>query len=237
MKEQFLLTIKEENLSSIGELRLYPNVEICQHEGSFWIKGDYQKSLKLLLSSIPAEQRLWVTEDERLIPFGKKVPVMKLPIARWRPLKTFMEVELPACAAPGEFDQPIELRLKPSNTMNKANGLLCNIQSLSRFIENASVIRLEPLSYAIKQDDALVLGQPLPPISGSRYYIADKLAIPLGYSFPYLNTSTIKRIIGLKPSEHALFYPNSSWERVPDECIVPLTRSSFRCTREQNVVY
>lgn len=237
MKEQFLLVVKKENLTSIGELRLFPDVEICEHGGGFWIKGEYQKSLKLLLSSIPAEQRFWITNDERLIPFGKKVPVMKLPISRWRPLKAFMEVELPACAPPAEFNQAIELQLKPSNTINKANALLCKIRSFSTFIETTSIIRLEPLSYALKQDVALVIGQPLPPLPGSRYYVTDKIALPLGYSFSYINLSTVKRIIGLQSDEHALFHPDNSWERIPDELIVPLTRSSFRCTREQNLVY
>ncbi len=236
MIQRFLLKIKKENLSSVGELRLYPSMEICEFESSFWVKGEYEKSLKLPLSSIPAEQRFWITENDKLVPFGKKVPVMKLPIAHWQLLQTFMTVELPTCASPSDFDQPIQLVLKPSTIIQKANGLLCTLNSLSNFIETTSAIRLERLSYAIRSDVALVIGSPLPPLAGSRYHVEDKIAIPLGHSFPYLNTSTIKRIIRLASEEHAMFYADNSWERIPDEFIAPLTRSSFRLTREVNSV-
>ena len=110
---------------------------------------------------------------------------------------------------------------------------MTSLRIWKEYVEAAPLIRLKQLQFAVSEDDqALIIGMPVPPIPGKAYTLRDHILLPAGYD---LDPPVVRPLIRsrLNPLEDAwlLFDTDGSWQRIPLQYCMPATRSAARMTK------
>ena len=141
-------------------------------------------------------------------------------------------MEMPVAAFAGKTREKYTAKLVPSNQEQPSIALLTDFDEWKTFVETTSILRLQPLKYAVSnRNQVLIIGQPLPAIKGRSYWQKGQLLIPVGYDF---NVSIVGDLLSqqLSPqkTEYILLDEQSNWEKIPVNNLVQVSRSGVRLT-------
>lgn len=233
MKE-LLLLLREKDLESLGAVRCIPQLRAARHEGMIWLRGVFgQAGPPLPVRRLPAVRSFAVDAQEQLFPPGALTPTGTLPGLDWQDLPFFLPVELPVSALPGTIDAGVLPRLVPGDGGQKSIALKTGWTGWAAYVETAPQVRLEALRFAAsEQREALILGDMLPPLPGTEYWMRDGTCLPAGFDFEF------PALAGLFSRKHnpggeaiLLFDESGRWEKIDLNHILPAKRSAVRMTQ------
>jgi hypothetical protein len=94
----------------------------------------------------------------------------------------------------------------------------------------APLVRLEPLRFALASDGRVcVRGEPLPSLPGESWVLHGSIALPAGFGFPEVCTSSwLESLLSLPKDGIALWPPDGAAEVLPPSAFVPATRANVR---------
>ncbi len=232
MKE-IVLVVLEKDKDALGDVRCFPGLRVAVAGDRIWIRGiPASENIDLKIRQLPAVITYFLDHDDRLFPCDRVTPTEKLPQAIWIPLQEFITVHLPVSNMPGEINQKAYARLATSGNLQTGNALLTTLTQWKKFAETAAEIRLEKIRFAVSEnDDVLLLGNPLPPVSGKEYYLRDLNLLPCGYDFdPQVISSLLSKKLNPYQDALLLFAPDGSWEKIPVKNFMTGKRSAVRLT-------
>lgn len=214
-----------------GALRLESGIEVHQAADRFWLRGPRRDAaLEMRLRALPDAQRFDVLSEGQIRPWNSLLPAGRLPEGPWTAIGSWFPVELPVARLAGSGPRRIPATLVPSSRFEPPNLLIVRAAEWARYATIAPKLRLDRLLFAASRDGrALIIGEPLPPLSGMRYRETARVAIPCGWAWPAgIDAATIRLALGLETSELALFSSAGSWERIAGDDFVRATRSAAR---------
>lgn len=235
MNHPWAICIGENDASSLTSLRLVPDIEVAAVGSMVWLRGkSFDEALSPKLAALPAGGRYeWLVPD-RLRQLGHHIPSGRLPAASWRPLREWLQIELPVAALPAGVPATVALRLVRSTGERAVELLVTSFDEFRRFATDAAQVRLERLRFAATQDGrVLVQGTPLPPIPGRRFALYQGVAVPAGFAWqPAVGAEVVNRRLGVSGGALVLWNEDGTMTRLHTEQLIPVTRSAVRATAE-----
>ena len=171
---------------------------------------------------------------------GEHVPAARLPAGLdWQPIAEVVRVTLPAPAMGSrtEITERPALRLVSGGKPQAANGLKLPLSRLAAWTENAPAVRMRALRWLVRDDEAFVVGQPLPPIAGQLFVQRETVWIPASQTWqPALPAATILRAFcqaAHRDPEQAgvIWETNACWSIVDDRDWAALSRAAVRAAQ------
>ena len=229
----------------LAALRLLAGVEVAVVGESIWVRGPVaERAAATAADRLPASARFALLADGVLRPPGASVPRARLPRdVTWVGLRSWIEVELPALLPPARSVERLPLRLVRGGAEAVPDAMLLGLDTWAQWAESAPAVRLAPLRFAaatalaldgLGPAQALVLGEPLPPLPGVRLNSRAGILVPAGWRWePAVSAATVRGLLGLRTDELALWPDvHAPVSMVPAEAVVPASRSAARLTRE-----
>jgi hypothetical protein len=219
--------------SDIAALRLFPNIELAEIGGAFWLRGNkLDDALEHELKKIPGLERFELLASDRLRPAGCRIPDRTLPPGAWRPLRQVVIGSLPVAAPGGENTQKVPIALMRSGQEEPALALLSALDQWVEYATNAPVARLTRLRFAAAEHgEVLILGSPLPAIPGRRYAGKKGILVPCGFTWtPAVDASVLCQVFGLKSDDLVVLAEDHTHQVIRGEQFVPASRSAARIT-------
>ena len=233
MNVVWALKIPPDDVGALGPLRRIEGAEVHESDESIWVRGTWlDDALEVRLRATPGAERYRVLPDGQLVASEARVPKGQLPEGQWQPLHRWLGVTLAQAEFAAEVPNRIELQLVRAATEHPISMLETTIDAWRRWATDAPQLRLKPLHFAASADGRiLVRGEPLPPLPGKRYAVADGIAVPAGWTWhPAIDTATVRSILGLESSELTLLRPDGPWEVVDERDFARARRSAVRQT-------
>ena len=226
--------------------RLAAGVEVAVVGESLWVRGPLSAGAAgAWPCRLPAAERFELLADGVLRAPGARVPCARLPAAAsWSGLPAWLPVALPRPLLPAAVPDKPALRLVRGGAEGSPDALLLDLDAWVEWAERAPAVRLGPLRFAARAAvapdgsapaQALVLGQPLPPLPGARLVARGGILVPAGWQWrPAVDAAVVRRLLGLRADELALWPGESAPVAIlPAEAVVPASRSAARLTRAQ----
>jgi MoxR-vWA-beta-propeller ternary system domain bpX2 len=226
-----LLNLALLDMEALGPHRTKAGWEICELEGSLWVRGTMTEQE---VSALPCLGKFRIDGQGRIIPLGRMVPVGTAPAGPWQSLGSFLTVAAPSSGMPGRTRARLEIRLQRSQRAVPAASILLGMRELAAWVERAPKVRLDRLTFAASTDGrALVIGTPLPPVPGVPHYRYGSLAIACGWEFaPEFWPGWVERALAPGIGAVALVLADGSVEVIGQEGFTPLTLAAVRRTME-----
>ncbi len=224
------------DFAELAALRLFPGLECGEANGMVWLRGNTSgEELDRTLAKVPGLERFEVLESGRLKSPHSRIPGGKLPPVAWRPLKELLVPALPTAAMAGETRQKLALTLVRSGVEQPPAALLTTLSAWTGFAERAPVIRLDGLAFAVSDDQqALVLGKPVPPLPGIRMVNQSGILTPCGFAWsPPVEPAALKDLFALGPNDVVVLAEDGTHQVIRSEQFVRASRSAARATREE----
>jgi hypothetical protein len=239
-----VLILARKDASALAALRLSTGVEVAEIADAIWVRvNQADVCTEDRLRQLPAIERYDWLEGDGLRRCGSLIPCEVLPPLAWQTVASWLMVSLPPPALAAErrliADQPIlgadiPIKLVRSTLELPANALLTTVEHWIRFGAEAPEIRLRGLRFAVNHDgEALIVGEPLPPLPGTQYYVRDGIAVPAGFAWdPAVEVEVVRRRLGVSVDCLVLFYQDGTFSLVLAEQWVYASRSAIRATDE-----
>jgi hypothetical protein len=221
----------------LGSVRCQEGLLAAEGADGIWLRGMAASGVTTSIKQLPALHSYVLDEEEQLFPINKLTPVGKLPALSWQPLARFIPVTLPVSLLPGSLSQPYFPRLVASATMQKPGALLTKLSDWKQYVEFAPLVRLDRLQFAVSgNDEALIIGEPLPPLPGKEYWLQDELLLPAGFDFdPPLLATLVSDEVNAGKDSLILFDETGNWQRISLEYLLPARRSTVRMVKEGGI--
>lgn len=231
MERVVVLAVGDQDL--LGSVRHLPGLQAGKAGGLLWLRGlPATGELPLAVRGLPAVEAYALDEQGRLFPAGQRTPTAQLPNLNWQPVREFLPLELPTAAMPAQGVGRYRIRLVPSARAEEGTGLLTTLTSWHAYAETAPEVRLTGLRFAVAADArVLLLGAPLPPLPGQELWRRENLLLPAGFDFEApLLAPLLRDKLQANFNDLILFAADGNWERIPNENLLPVTRSAVRLT-------
>lgn len=218
----------------LGSVRCQEGLLAAEGADGTWLRGISASGIPPGIKQLPALHTYVLDEEEQLFPINKLTPVGKLPALSWQPLALFIPVALPVSMLPGSLPEPYFPRLIASDKVQQPGALLVKLADWKRYVEFAPLVRLNRLQFAVSgNDEALIIGAPLPPLPGKEYWLQEELLIPAGFDFdpPLAGVLALDEVNAGKDSL-VLFDETGNWQRISLEYLLPARRSTVRLIKE-----
>jgi len=218
--------LAEQDLSALALFRDRDWLLARSAEGFFvQIPAEEEKSA---FDSLPFTNR-WLQKENLLFPFHAHLPERALPSESWQPLATVLPFQKPPSALLGLSPSCLSVTLEISSTYHPSTAVLTSQKAAQFWLEKAFSFRLAPLRFAFSESqELLILGSPLPPLTGILLYQIGKLLIPSGLGLPaYLHHLDLEEALHLREDQIALLGKDSA-EVILEEQFLPATRANFR---------
>lgn len=235
--QHFILKLELKDKDSLGAVRCTEGLMVAEDSSFIWIKGDnVLLNADFHLKQLPVKTTFLADDNNNLFIPGKLTPVEKLKALEWIPLSTFIQVEAPVAAFPGQTNEKVEIKLVVSKTERKGIALLTSLAIWKQWAESAPGIRLERLKFAVSEKkEVIVIGDPLPPIPGKEYWAIDDILLPSGFQFEF---SFVSAFIAEKLNEDGrsliLFDSGGNWRTIDKAFFSNSNRSAVRLTTLNN---
>jgi hypothetical protein len=231
--ECWIVRLDGKSAAGVARLRSVTGLQIAEGVDSHWLRACADGTLECLLRTVAGE-RFTLTDDDQLVPWGKRVPVERLSSLDWRPLAEWAAVTLPVAALPAELTSRVRLRLVRGGREQPAAALLTDWEQWFSYATEAPDVRLRPLAFARSVDQRVfIIGSPLPPVAGQSYAVEGGIAVPCGWSItPAVGSSVIRKLVSLEAGDIALCNADGSFERIAAEHFVAASRSAVRATAQ-----
>jgi hypothetical protein len=231
------IDINDQTQEALGHLRLVPAVEVLTEAESIWLRGsELNEQTSNLLRSLPEAERYLVLSGDQLAHWGETIPRANLPAGMWQPITNWLAVSLPTAAFAPRIEASIPFQLVRSSNPAEANLLRTTWVAWRDYATSAAQLRLNQLSFAASESEALVRGVPVPAIPGQRFVESAGIAMPAGWkSDPELDAKSIRELLNVAEGTIALFREDGSFESIPDQVFVRASRSAVRMTDDNMV--
>lgn len=230
---ELIIVLSQADKAALGSVRCMPGLQAAGEGELIWLRGiSANEKIDLRIKQLPGLHTYTLDEQDHLFPPGALTPVAKLPALSWQPLSQFITVELPVSAMPGKISQRHTIQLVPAQKMEPGEALLTDLVTWKAWAEQAPLVRLQPLIFAVSENDrVLIMGTPLPPIPGKEYILRDTILLPGGYDFdPPITAVLLETQVNPHKDAWLLFDSNGQWQMISKDCFVPATRSAVRLT-------
>lgn len=234
MSDNHIVKIDLRHARQSASLRRLPGLEVAEEADAVWLRAPADdETLNRLLRALPG-QRFRLIDGDQLVPWGKRVPTERLPRLDWRPLAEWSAIALPVAALPAPITSRVALQLVRGGPEQPPAALLADWQEWSSYATGAAEVRLRPLAFALSGPQesvqrAFIIGNPLPPLAGRPYTVADGIAVPCGWTFsPAVGGGVIRKLVALAKGDVALFDVDGTFERIAAEHFVPAGRGAVR---------
>lgn len=234
MNAPWAIRLARANAAALASLRLHPVIEVGELGDGVWIRGaTCDAELEPLLRSLPADARFTWGEGDLLRAQGSRIPSMRLPPLRWRPLSDWLQVTLPVVQAAFPGHRRVLLQLVRTSEEQDINLLTTPLEQWRGFALKAPDIRLSTLRFAVSSDGtAAIWGWPCPPICGTRWVERCGIAVPAGFSWaPRVSEEVVRRAFELEEGTLLLWHEDSRISRIREEQFVAATRPHIRAAR------
>ncbi|TRW27320.1 hypothetical protein FMM05_01385 [Flavobacterium zepuense] len=229
----YILEIPISNTLLLGHIRHWDNLKGATDDATIWIKDiTQQQADSPEIMAIPYKT-LYYQKDNLLFVKGSLLPVKKMRSALlWSPLDRLLPVSLPPLNHNFfGITNGVSVNIIPSATEQEPYALLLNRDAAASYITSAPKVRLQNLHYSGIDDNILILGTPLLPVSGQTYWRVNNMLLPAGYDFELpLLYSTVENLIAPDGNHLIIWQINGSYTLLPKEAVMPLSISSFRLT-------
>ena len=230
----WLASVPTAALRSSGRLRARQGIDVCQPAGEIvWLRGPrLDESLDQELRSLLGCQIFRPLDDGQLLPLGATVPQGFAPTEQWLPLQAFLTLSLPPKRFAAELPSRANISLVRSSQPAEPNLLRVSMQDWAHYVCQAPQIRLANLQFAACRHQAVVVGEPLPPIRGDYFYQQQAVAAPVGYRWqPEVDAAVLRKMLQLEEGDIALLLPEGGLSLIKSNQFVGVTRSAVRLTR------
>lgn len=220
-------------------------------DSRIWLRFSATRdAARTIISRLPATAYL-LDALNRLIRPGSNIPMKPLPELDWQPTKQTIERVLPSAIFPESLrpaeDQiaevTIPLRLVPASDTNQrtplpAEAVLADRTDLLRWVDDAPEARLHQLRWILVDDQALILGTPLPHVPGQFFSKAGRILVPSGrWWSPDLPVPITEQILS-GPDDQSdksliLWQTDGTITHFPEDEIQTLRRASVRAWDEE----
>jgi hypothetical protein len=225
--------LSDARADDFAALRQFPAIEVASVGGMWWLRGakldqDLQRELKKIPRLIVFE----ILPSQRIRPVESRIPDRTLPPTTWRPIKEVVAVKLPVAALAGEARQKIQVMLIRGAAEQSPAALQVSLDAWVQYATYAPESRLKPLRFAAMEErQVLILGYPLPGISGKRYAQGSGIFVPCGFTWsPQVDATILRRLLNLKETDIALLAEDNTHQVIHAEQFVPASRSAVRST-------
>ena len=224
--------VDEQTRVALGQLRKTPEVFVLNEPAWIWLRGSsLNEQTSSLLRALPDADRYLVLPDDQLARWGESIPRARLPAGQWHPISKWLSITLPTASFTPQVQACIPFQLVRSSVPVEANLLRTTWTTWRDYATTAPQVRLNQLSFAASESEALIRGIPIPPVPGQRFIEAGGVAIPLGWRpEPELNAKSIRHLLQVPEGTMALLLEDGSFESIPDHVFVRATRSATRMT-------
>lgn len=234
MSNDYIVKTDHELARQITSLRRLAGLEVAEEADAVWLRAPADnETLDRLLRTLPGQQ-FRLLDGNQLVPWGKRIPTERLPRLDWRPIAEWSAITLPVAALPAPLTSRVALQLVRGGPEQPPAALLADWQEWSSYATGAPEVRLRPLAFALTGprefvQRALIVGNPLPPLAGRPYTVADGIAVPCGWTFsPAVGSGVIQKLVALAAGDVALFDVDGAFERIAAEHFVPAGRGAVR---------
>ncbi|MCA9075772.1 MAG: hypothetical protein KDA93_12110 [Planctomycetaceae bacterium] len=216
-----------------ARLRIDPDVLAAEHDGHLWLRTTGTGDVEAFRQRLPEATLLDILDDEQLVPWGDRVPTDRLPDVDWRPLVELLPVETSLALHAGRPRNRSRLTLVPSSTEQSPSVLVTFLDTWAKYAVTTPEVRLQRWRFAISASgEAIILGNPLPPLPGRLYVDHAGLACPIGWTWsPSIDANVLREMLGVPTGDLALMDEGSS-TIIESRCFATVTRSSVRASWE-----
>jgi hypothetical protein len=232
----FALSLPKIEVARLGPLRHWSAFEACESGEAVWLRAArLDEKQRDYCRRLPGADRYEVLAGGQLLPAGARVPLGYLPEGPWEPLSAWLHLELPAAAASLATPPRIELRLAPAHEPRATTWLLTRLAEWCAYVETAPQVRLARWSFAADSMGRVVVrGAPLPPLAGSQYVEEAGVAVPAGWHWsPAVEAAVVRAALMLEQGDCALWFSDSSWQKITANDWTRATRSAARLSLEE----
>ncbi len=246
-KQNWAFQIKTSSLPRLLPLRLEPDLEIAElQDGLFWVRGTGVSTERYqILAAVSDSPIFLLDEQQRLTPSTGTVPTGRLPSLSWSSLSEFVSASPPKPRRIRDSQLRIEVRLCRSGQIQDAAAIITSWENFLEWGLATSELRLKSLRFAVAGQKVLVIGRPIPPLPGRRFWEAGRLYVPLGYSWqPAIDETSLNQSLSLlfaqshpenqhAKAENVVFIWNEGSEQIEPvqlDDLRPVSRSTLRQT-------
>ena len=224
-----VIAVRPSDAGGLSSFRNFPGLEAAEGEGLLWFRAPMDFPWR----HVPCECAWRVDAEQRLIPFGKTVPEKRLPELTWRPVAEVLPVKLPVSGMPAGKVRPVVVRPEKSDNGPEPSFLRLPWPAWRDYALGAPKVRLQNWMFVrTAENEALVLGAPVPPLPGHAYVLQeDALLVPEGWLFrsAFELELLLHGLTSTQPEPSIyLFGQDGMCERIPARIFVPATRQAVR---------
>lgn len=238
------------HLLRVGELRSLTGVLAVIVDNMLWLRGEgLDAELHRVLAPIADGPVFELALDDRLTPFGASVPIERLPEADWKPLSEILTPILASSQMAVVQVPRVRLTLERTTIEQDAALLVTEWRAFYHWALTAPEVRLQACRFAVCRDSlpefgnstgpmhrVAIVGQPLPPLIGERFWLTGSIAIPLGFHWvPRVDVKTVEAVFAkdaqdTSPRIRFWHAEQNLVEEIVSSEWVPLTRANVRAS-------
>lgn len=220
--------------AAAAELRCDAGVTACLDGAWLWLRGTGGGPvLGDRLTRLPGAERYRVEPTGNAIPLGCVLPATTLPTTGWTPVREHFRLQAPSPAMPGAQPDRIDLELVDCGQESPVAALRCAWGAWLAWAATAPRHRLDRLRFARAGREALVLGDPLPPLPGVRLWRCGPCLLPAGRGFALVaEPGLLARVFGVSTGDLVVVDQDGTWSVVPAAAVAPAQRNLVRSTAD-----
>ena len=231
--QELLFILDTKDKDQLGSIRTMPGLLVAEDEGDTWLRGVYDDgAIDINIRRLPARHTYYIHEDNLLFHPGTVTPVAVLKELDWIPIASYLTIQIPPAAMPGQLTELAVTRLVPTVAGQPGIALLTTLDQWKAYAEMAPATRLSVLTFAVSEkNEVLIMGTPLPPIPGQEYWGRDNMLFPSGYGLEIpMTASFIRKQLDPQQDSILLFDTGGSCQKINLAYMVPARRSAVRLT-------
>ena len=241
LKLAWLAHLPTRHLRHVSPLRQDPGIEILitaanddhsEQESMAWLRGpSLDEPIDRLLRSVLGCTLFHSLHDGQLVPVGSVIPQGHVPQGEWQPLQNAMKLSLPSKRFAHRRVQALQIVLERSARDESPDLVVLARRDWLAYATTAPSVRLNRLMFATSDAETIVLGHPLPPLSGDFYWTKDGVAAPVGFHWsPAVAATVIRKKLQLEGNDVALLQVSGEYCIIRQDQFVRATRSAVRQT-------
>jgi len=235
----YLVSIELVHQDFLRQIRHWTDLKVSTIGDTIWIKDfTYEQIASIELKSIPFT-KIYYIKDDLVFPIGSLLPTQKLPNFFWTPIGRAFPIKIREYNHNffGIHDQ-VSIRLVATNKEEPATILYTPLEIANQYIQNASAIRLQNITWSIVNNDmALFFGEPILPLDGKVYWLKDKFILPVGFHFEFPSlTPFIASELDPSGQLYIWWMDETNYCLINPDSFVKLNISSWRQTVENKIL-
>ncbi len=192
--------------AAAGRMRTERGLQAAEDRDHLWLHSTETSEVVAFHQNLPEASFFHVLSDRQLVPDGHLVPTGRLPELDWRPISEVLKIDVPVAKHAGRPQIRTTLRLVPSSVATTPNVLVTTLESWATYAVTAPQVRLDRWRFAVSTEgDAVIRGEPLPPLPGRLYVEQSGLACAAGWKWsPIVDASVLREMMGVQTDDLAM---------------------------------